>query len=34
MSTTNAIVLIVLSIATVVGSFWVLYGTHPRIPRW
>jgi heme/copper-type cytochrome/quinol oxidase subunit 4 len=33
MSTTSSIVLIVLCVVTVVGSFWVLYGTHPRVPR-
>ncbi len=33
MSTTSSILFIVLCLATVVGSFWVLFGTHPRPPR-
>jgi heme/copper-type cytochrome/quinol oxidase subunit 4 len=33
MSTTGSVVLIVLCVVTLVGSFWVLYGTHPRVPR-
>jgi heme/copper-type cytochrome/quinol oxidase subunit 4 len=32
-NTGSEIVLIVLCIITIVGSFWVLYGTHPRDPR-
>ncbi len=33
MSTYSAIVFIVLCIVVIAGSFWVLYGTHPRVPR-
>ncbi len=33
MSATHSVVLIVLCVVTVIGSFWVLYGTHPRVRR-
>jgi hypothetical protein len=33
MSTTGNIVLAILGLATVVVSFWVLFGTRPRGPR-
>jgi len=33
MSTTGSIGLIVLGVVTVVGSFWVLFRVHPRVPR-
>jgi hypothetical protein len=33
MTTAGNIVLAILGLATVVGAFWVLYGTHPRDPR-
>jgi hypothetical protein len=33
MSTYSAVVFIVLCVVVVVGSFWVLFGTHPRVPR-
>ncbi len=33
MTTAGSIVLIVLGVVTVVASFWVLFGTHPRVPR-
>lgn len=33
MSTSAAVALIVICVVVVVGSFWVLFGTHPRVPR-
>lgn len=33
MSTFSAVVFVVLCVVVVVGSFWVLFKTHPRLPR-
>ncbi len=33
MSTYSSVVFIVLGLVVVVGTFWVLYHTHPRVPR-
>ncbi len=33
MSTTDSVLLIVLCVLAIIGSFWMLYGTHPRVPR-
>jgi hypothetical protein len=33
MSSHSDLILSVLCVVVIVVSFWVLYGTHPRVPR-